>query len=391
MIPFHKPDIGPGDIEAVTRVLNSRWLTTGSEASAFEAEFKEIVGAQDALAVNSATTAALLLLQAFGIGPGDEVVVPAWTFSGPAMMAHMLGAKVVLADVDPVSLMLTPETLEPCMTSRTKLVMPTHFAGNVADIAELSDYIGHYDGAIKIIEDAAHAFCSEDYQGNIVGSCNFSDAAFFSFYATKTVTSAEGGMITTNDSKIAGKLRKLRSNGMAQDSFSRYDSTKKAGWQYDIATPGWKANMPDLLAALGREQLTRTYSNQLARMVIANLYTGSFSGMEGIGTPIMQERGAYHLYPIRIKGKTSNGVSRGMFIEGMRMRGVGCSVHFIPLHHHSFWAKTAAFEELPHCDKASKEVVSLPIWPSMTREEVAYVINNVVEELANMKEDLTCL
>ncbi|MBY0559995.1 aminotransferase class I/II-fold pyridoxal phosphate-dependent enzyme [Hyphomicrobium sp.] len=230
-LPFARPDIGDDEVEAVVECMKSGWLTSGSKVQEFEAKFAAFTGAKHAIAVSSATVGALLILDALGIGLGDEVIVPAMTFSGPAMMAHRLGANVVLADCLPGSHQLDPADVARKITPRTKVVMPTHFAGEACDLEALQSLCATH--GVLLIDDAAHALPTVDKSGDRVGSGASSLATFFSFYATKTLTTGDGGMITTNEDWLAERIRPLRSHGMSRPVFDRY-SRLGASWQYDI-------------------------------------------------------------------------------------------------------------------------------------------------------------
>lgn len=282
-IPFALPDIGPAEIAAVTACLESGWVTSGPNVKEFERRFADYVGAKHAIAVNSATMGALLILDALGVGPGSEVIVPAYTFSGPAMMAHKLGAKVLLADCLPGSYQIDPADVERKLTDDTLVVMPTHFAGASCDMNSLAEICGGI--GVHLIDDAAHAFPTFDYAENrMVGNGQPSKATFFSFYATKCLTTGEGGMVTTNDTALADRIRALRLHGINRAVHDRYTNLK-TGWRYDIAAPGWKANMTDTAAAMGIVQLERTPEMRTARSIIATLYHERLGLLAGIELP----------------------------------------------------------------------------------------------------------
>jgi dTDP-4-amino-4,6-dideoxygalactose transaminase len=361
MLPFALPDIGQGEIDEVVRCLRGGWLTTGAKALHFENAFADFLGARHALAVSSATIASLLALAALGVGSGDEVVVPTWTFSGPAMMARHLGARVVLCDVDRGSFNMTPETLAAVMTTRTKVVMPTHFAGRPAPTAALRA-IAVQAGA-ALVDDAAHAFPASD-GSHWVGKQG-ARATFFSFYATKTLTNGEGGMIVTDDDALAEKLRPLRLHGMDHEAVDRHTNPAN-GWRYDIVAPGWKANLPDVLAAIGIAQLRRALALREARASIAAIYFRELRSVLIGPRPCAGH--AWHLFPVLVP-------DRDRFIAAMAERGAQCSVHFVPLHRHSFWAEeTAGQGPFPNADWLHEHEVSLPIYSRMTEAEVYRVV-----------------
>jgi dTDP-4-amino-4,6-dideoxygalactose transaminase len=382
MIPFAKPDISDQEVAAVTEALRSGWLTTGKVAKDFEAEFGSYFSLSGsprkrAAAVSSATMGAMLLFEALGVGPGDEVVFPTWTFSGPAMMAHKLGAKVVLADVGE-DFMLTSQTLRPKMNGRTKLVVPTHYAGRALDMDALQWVVG----LNMVVDDAAHAFPAVDGHDQMVGEQG-TMATFFSFYATKTVTTGDGGMVVSDDDELLLKIERLRCHGISRDVFDRYVDAKQS-WAYDVAEPGWKANLPDVLAAIGLEQVRRATDMARKRKWVATRYNEGLYGLEVIGRVILPEfddGAAHHLFPLRI---THPEISRDQFIDEMRQRGVMCSMHFIPLHKHSFWRKTLATNDadFPMANQLALQEVSLPIYSIMTSDEVDTVIEAALEILS---------
>lgn len=361
-IPFHRVRLTEHEIEAVADALRSGWLTSGPAVRAFEAEFAAFVGAPEAIAVSNGTMAALVTLDALGIGPGSFVAVPVWTFSGPAMMARRLGAVVVPCDVDPVTLNLTVETVSAACPWWPDVIMPTHFAGLPV---ELTPFFDAFPDAL-IVDDAAHALPATYANGEPVGGSLEAKASFFSFYATKTLTTGEGGMITTHDPELAARIRKFRQHGFDRPMDARYTEAS-TGWAYDIAAEGWKANMTDPTAALGRVQLTRVHEMQIERAAIVDRYMAELDPR--IGRPAMGESHAWHLFVARVP-------DRDGFIERMALRGVRCSVHFIPLHHHSSWQ--AYWRSLtllmPNADAAFAEAVSLPLFPDMTTAEIDRVI-----------------
>lgn len=366
-IPFALPDITEAEVEAVARCMRSGWLTSGKVVVDFEEAFARCVGAKHAIAVNSATTAALLILDSLGVGPGDEVIVPAYTFSGPAMMAHHLGATLKFADCLPSSYQIDPASVRNLMSPRTKVVMPTHFAGQACDMAALRMLCNGY--GVVLVDDAAHAFPASYPDGSAVGSDGYARATFFSFYATKCLTTGEGGMITTADDVLAERLRRLRLHGFDRAVYDRY-TNPATGWRYNISFPGWKANMTDLAAAMGLAQLERTPDMWRRRRRIASSYMEALSGV--VGTPQADGSSAWHLFPIRVEG-------RDEFIAAMAARGVQCSVHFIPLPLHSFWGSRVGCPNLPNAMDAYAHEVSLPIFSAMTDEQVDRVIAAVLE------------
>ncbi len=375
-LPFALPDITRMEIEGVVECLESGWLTAGRKVREFEQAFAERVGARFAISCSSATMGALLLLEALGVGPGTDVIVPTWTFSGPAMMAHKLGAQVVLADVHPVDFNLTCDTLASCLTTRAKVVMPTHFAGRSCDMAALAAFCRAH--GLVLIDDAAHAFPATDDAGRMVGAQG-ARATFFSFYATKTLTTGEGGMVVTDDEHLAHRLRARRCHGIGRDVFDRY-TNPATGWRYDVGEPGWKANMTDLSAALGLAQLARSHEMLVARTLIARIYHAALEEaelMDRVTRPALAPGHAWHLYPLLVRG------GRDRFVALMAERGVQCSVHFVPLQEHSFWRRKArnGHARFPSTEYLAAQEVSLPIYSKLTRAEAERVAAAVISAL----------
>lgn len=361
-VPFFRPALTEDEIAAVADTLRSGWLTSGPNVKEFEREFADFVGAKHAIAVNSATAGALLVMQALGVGPGKTVAVPVWTFSGPAMMARHLGATVIPCDVDPDTLNLTIASVRQAMDGKKPdFIMPTHFAGLACP---LEQFLSGFPGA-KIIDDAAHAIPTVYDGGGLVGGHGVQKATFFSFYATKTITTGEGGMVTTTDDLLAERLRSLRLHGFNRPIEDRYTNLK-TGWAYDIAAPGWKVNMTDIAATLGRHQLRKADQFRDARRRIARKYASLLQSIAQM--PANDDGHAWHLFTIRVK-------NRDQFIDKMAAKGVQCSVHFIPLHKHSYWKGVFGEQLFPVADRVFEQIVSLPLYPSMTDEEIGIVVD----------------
>jgi len=374
-LPFALPDIGEAEIQAVAEAMWSGWLTTGPQAKAFEREFGDVLGGEvQAVAVNSATAGLHLALEALGVGPGDEVIVPTWTFTATAEVVRYLGADPVIVDVDPVTLNIDLGAAEGAITPRTRAVMPVHFAGLAVDrqgIARLAR-----DHGLRVVEDAEHAFPTVS-SGELIGTGS-SDAVVFSFYATKTMTTGEGGMIVTADEQIAARVRTMRLHGISRDVFGRYRSTAPS-WQYEVVAPGYKYNLTDPAAAMGRVQLRRSGKMRDKRAAIAARYHEAFAGLP-LQLPADAPEGdshAWHLYVIRMTADAS--VARDEFIAEMAKAGVGCSVHFIPLHMHPYWREQCRLvdEQFPVATAEFSRVVSLPIFSRMTDAQVDKVIGAV--------------
>ena len=374
-LPFALPDIGEAEIQAVAEAMWSGWLTTGPQAKAFEREFGDVLGGEvQAVAVNSATAGLHLALEALGVGPGDEVIVPTWTFTATAEVVRYLGADPVIVDVDPVTLNIDLGAAEGAITPRTRAVMPVHFAGLAVDrqgIARLAR-----DHGLRVVEDAAHAFPTVS-SGELIGTGS-SDAVVFSFYATKTMTTGEGGMIVTADEQIAARVRTMRLHGISRDVFGRYRSTAPS-WQYEVVAPGYKYNLTDPAAAMGRVQLRRSGKMRDKRAAIAARYHEAFAGLP-LQLPADAPEGdshAWHLYVIRMTADAS--VARDEFIAEMAKAGVGCSVHFIPLHMHPYWREQCRLldDQFPVATAEFARVVSLPIFSKMTDAQVDRVVEAV--------------
>lgn len=364
MIPFHRPSITEDEVAAVADVLRSGWLTTGAKCLEFERLFAERLGAEHAISLNSATAGLHLALAAFGIGPDDEVVVPTYTFAACGEVVLYLGAKVVLADVGE-DYLLGPTELAEAVTERTKAVMPVHFAGQGTSIAALRSV-----GEFRIIEDTAHAFPAS-VDGKPCGTLG--DAGAFSFYATKTMTTGEGGMLVTNDGDLAEQIRRLRLHGIDSNAWARYGPGNR--WAYSITEAGFKDNLTDIAAAMGIVQLGRLDEMAHKRAGIAAHYDAALRGL--VGLPPRRESHSWHLYIIRVDPE-----QRDRIIEDLAAKGIGASVHVIPLHLHPLYkAMGYAPGQFPVAEKLYRSSISLPIWPDMTDGEVNRVIEAVLEAL----------
>jgi dTDP-4-amino-4,6-dideoxygalactose transaminase len=379
-LPFALPDIGEEEIEAVAEAMRSGWLTSGPRAAAFEREFAEFLGGDvHAVAMNSATAGLHLALEAVGVGPEDEVIVPTWTFTATAEVVRYLGANPVIVDVDPATLNIDLDAATAAITPRTKAIIPVHFAGLAVDrqgIAKLAD-----KHRLRVVEDAAHAFTTVS-AGDPVGRGS-SDAVVFSFYATKTMTTGEGGMVVTSDEQIAARIRTMRLHGISHDVFDRYRSAVPS-WRYEVVAPGYKYNLTDPAAAMGRVQLRRSHEMRDKRAAIAARYDEALSGLP-LQLPAHADEGdthAWHLYVSRLTDDA--GVQRDIFIEEMAKAGVGCSVHFIPLHMHPYWREQCKLDDgqFPVATAEFARVASLPIFSSMTDAQVDRVIETVSRVLS---------
>lgn len=371
-LPYCLPFVEEEDIQAVGEAMRSNWITTGPKTRQFEADFARYVGASSALALNSCTAGLHLLLKAAGIGPGDEVILPDMTFCATANTVLHVGAKPVFVDVDPDSLDLTVDKLEPFLSPRTKALMPVHYGGNPCRMNPLWEFAR--ERGLVVLEDAAHAMGTY-YQGKHIGASG--DGAAFSFYATKNLTTGEGGMVTFRPEWEA-RLRMLSLHGMSRDAFRRYE--KGGSWYYEVEEPGFKYNMTDMQAALGLVQLGKFERMQARRAWIAEQYNRAFGPVEGLFLPPVSQgegdRHAWHLYYLRFD---PDRFSREDVVRRLTEAGIGISVHFIPLHRHPAYQHLGIDpRRFPVAEKAFRGLVSLPLYPGMSDESVARVIETVL-------------
>jgi dTDP-4-amino-4,6-dideoxygalactose transaminase len=382
-LPFARPSITDREREAVLEVLESGWLTTGPRTRMFEEQFAAKVGARHAIALNSATAALHLALEALGVQAGDEVIVPTWTFAASGEVVVYRGARPVLVDVDRRTLNLTPDTVAAAITPRTRAVIAVHLGGLPVDMNGLDDVVR--PRGIAIVEDAAHAFPSRvgGPGGRYAGT--FGRAGAFSFYATKTITTGEGGMLVTDDDAIADRCRVMSLHGISRDAWNRYAAT--GSWYYEIEDAGFKYNMTDLAAALGTVQLDRAEELFAARQAIAAAYTDAFGASPIADLLELPETAAdgshaWHLYIIRLELERLR-LDRGAVIEALRQAGIGTSVHFIPLHLHPYYRDRHGTTPgaYPVATREYERVISLPIWPGMARSDVDRVVGSLTEIL----------
>jgi perosamine synthetase len=376
-IPFHRPSITEAERAAVLEVLDSGWLTTGERTVAFEAAMAAAVGTRHAVAVNSATAALHLALEALHIGPQDEVVVPTYTFAACGEVVRYLGARPRLADVDARTLNVTAATIEPQLRTTTRAIMVVHFAGLMTDMDGILQLASRH--GLPVVEDAAHALPASR-GGRAAGSLGTAGA--LSFYATKTVTTGEGGMLVTDSQAIADRARVMRLHGISRDAWKRY--TASGQWYYEIEEAGFKYNMTDLAAAIGLVQLERAEANRLSRVRVAQRYMTGFAqaGLDDLLEAPPDAAGgdvhAWHLFAIRLR--EGGAARRAAVIEHMRAAGIGTSVHFIPLHLHPYYRRLYDYrpEDLPTAAGEYAREISLPIFPDLTDAQV----DRVVEALA---------
>lgn len=375
-IPFARPDLGEEEFAAVRAVLESGWLTTGERVHEFEAAFAAAVGAKHAIALNSCTAALHLALDAIGLRAGDEVIIPAYTFTATAEVVLYFGATPVMVDVDARTLNIDPRRVAQAVTARTKAIIPVHFGGLAADLDALRA-IAEPRG-IAIIDDAAHAFPSR-YNGRLIGA--ISDITCFSFYATKTITTGEGGMLCTDNDAYAARCRLMSLHGINHDAWKRYRA--EGSWFYEVVAPGFKYNMTDIAAALGYAQLRRADAMRARRQEIAERYNAALEGHDFELPAFGDARDhAWHLYPLRIP----LGADRPSFVDALRAREVGASVHFIPLHLHPFYRDRYSFtaQSFPVSTAEYEREVSLPIYSAMSDADVDAVIGAVTAVTAGI-------
>lgn len=368
-LPYYQPWIGEEEKNQVIDTLDSGWLTTGPKTKKFEQEICTYVGAQQAVALNSCTGALHLSLVALGIGIGDEVITSPFTFAATGNVIHHAGAKPVLVDIRRDTYNIDPQRIEEAITPRTKAIIPVHYAGQPCDMTEILEIAKSHN--LFVIEDGAHAIGAE-YEGRQIGT--FGDMTCFSFYATKNITTGEGGAITLNDELLANRLRSLSLHGISKDAWKRYSSD--TSWHYEIEDFGWKYNMTDIQAALGIPQLQRLDQFVTTRRKYAQIYNQELSQFPGsVVVPYESPnvKHTYHLYPLLVE-KDRNG-----FIEKMHQQGIECSVHFIPLHIHPIYGREFGLKwgDFPNAEWVYEREVSLPLYPMMSEEDVWRVVHSV--------------
>jgi dTDP-4-amino-4,6-dideoxygalactose transaminase len=375
-LPFALPEIGEEEINEVVDALRSGWVTTGPRTKRFEQAFAEFLGDPqiECIAVNSATAGLHLALEAIGIGPGDEVITTTHTFTATAEVVRYLGADVVLVDIDPATMNIDPRLVEAAITPRTKAILPVHYAGLAVDMLEILDIARKH--GLRVVEDAAHALPTT-LEKELIGTLG-SDATVFSFYANKTMTTGEGGMLVTRNAELAKRAKVMRLHGMNRDAFDRF-TAKVPSWYYEIVAPGFKYNLTDIAAALGLHQLKRLPGFQLRREQIAQAYHQAFADLPLVLPPRAPEGDthSWHLYVLRLADDA--GIERDTFIERMYEAGIGCSVHYIPLHLQPYWRDRYGLkpEQFPHSQKAFERMVSIPLYTAMSDADVQRVIATV--------------
>jgi UDP-4-amino-4-deoxy-L-arabinose-oxoglutarate aminotransferase len=374
-LPFSRPSIGEGEINKVVACLKSGWITTGAQAKEFEDKFCALTSAKQAIALNSATAGMHITLSALNIGEGDEIITPSLTFASTVNMIALRGATPVFVDVDYGTLNINPELIEEKITPRTKAIIPVHFAGAPVDMDKINKLAAKH--GLIVIEDAAHAVGTY-YKGIHAGG--FGNIAIFSFHPIKNITTGEGGMITLSDNLLEKKMRLLRFHGIERDAWKRYG--KGGNPAYDIGEPGYKYNLPDILAALGLAQLDRWRDLNLRRSQLAALYDEGLSCVSGIDlpqVPAYEHTSAWHLYIIKIMA-----MSRDVFMEKLAEYNIGYGLHFPPAHLLSYVREQypVLIDSLPETERAAEMIISLPLFPDMQDADVQYVCE-AIKEIVN--------
>ncbi|HGZ71303.1 MAG TPA: DegT/DnrJ/EryC1/StrS family aminotransferase [Nitratifractor sp.] len=376
-IPFHKTHTSQEEIEAVVEAIKSGWLTMGPKVVEFEEKFKEYIGCQEAVCLNSATAALHLALKAIGLQRGDEVILPTNTFVATAEVVTYFDAVPVLCDIEEDTHNIDVSKIEALITEKTKAIIPVHFGGQPCDMDEIYEIVSNLQKTksqkLYIIEDAAHAIPSY-YKGVKIGNLARTDITCFSFYATKTLSTGEGGMATTNNSDYAKNIRVNRLHGIDRDAWDRYSA--KGSWYYEIVDNGNKYNSTDINAALGLVQLKKQEELREKRTKIAQKYIEAFSGNRNIELPVIKEdrETSWHLFVIKVENRDS-------VIEELKSRGISCSVHFIPVHKHPYYKEKYGYidSDYPVANTVFGKSLSLPIYPDLSDEEIEYIIQNVIE------------
>lgn len=376
-LPFHRPSLDGRELEAVRKVLDSGWLTTGDRVREFEERFAAYVGARHAVAVNSCTAALHIALAAEGIGADDEVITTPYTFIATVETICYLGARPVLVDVDPVTRNIDAGRIEASISRRTRAIVPVHVAGLPCDMDEINAIAARH--GIPVLDDAAHALPAA-VGGRRIGTLARSTS--FSFYATKNLTTGEGGMLTTDDADLAQRCRRLSLHGISKDGWQRYRSG--GSWYYEVLDMGFKYNLTDIAAAIGLVQLDKLDEFDRRRQHLASYLSRRLGGRDDLAVPSSQpgKHHAWHLYIVDLDEERAR-VGRDEFIEGLAQRGIGTSVHFIPVHYHPHYAGVLGHPRgaFPNAERAFRRAISLPLYPAMTDDEARFLADAVDEVL----------
>jgi dTDP-4-amino-4,6-dideoxygalactose transaminase len=400
-VPFAVPECGEEEIAEVLEVIKSGWLTTGSKTFQFEKDFSKRIGTKHCLAVNSATAALHLGLEAIGVRSGHKVIVPVHTFTATAEVVRYFDADPIFVDIDRDTFCMSMEEIQKGLdiqrlrfeNSGLKAIIPVHFGGQACDMKPIVEKAGVH--GIKILEDAAHAFPAyyewddppdkSDHsrsENNIRMVGTIGDITCFSFYANKTITTGEGGMLATDDDDIARRVKVMRLHGIDRDVWNRF-STIKSDWQYDVIAAGYKYNMPDILAAIGIHQIRKAEDFRKRRQKIAETYYSQLKNIPGLILPKIKcqpEHHAWHLYVVLVDSEhTTRGINRDQFIQNLKEKGIGTSVHYIPLHRMTYYRNRYQLkpETFPNSEWIFKRCASLPIFPAMTDIQIEYVIESI--------------
>lgn len=372
-VPFAVPEIGEEEIQEVVSTLRSGWLTTGSRTARFEQEFRAYSGARHALAVSSGTAALHLPLVALGVGPGDEVITTPMTFCSTVHVILHAGATPVLADVGEDG-NIDPASIAEQITPRSRALIPVHLGGLCCQMDAIWNLARKH--GLFVLEDAAHAVGTQ-YRGRHLGSAeSCSDAVGFSFYATKNLTTGEGGMVTTNNGDLADRMKRLTLHGISHDAWNRY--ADDGSWYYQVQEAGFKYNLSDIHAAIGIHQLRKLERLIEARATLARQYHEALGDVDELDLPPLGQncRHAWHLYVVRIRPETLS-IDRNTFIQELRRRGIASSVHFIPIPLHPFFARYAAQNPCPRAMDLYARIISLPLYPAMSDKQVHFVSSAV--------------
>ena len=362
IVPFHRATVGEQEAQAAADAVRSGWITMGSRTIEFEEKFAAYVGAKYAVGVCSGTAGLHLALDAIGLKQGDEVLVPTTTFTASAEVVVYFKAKPVLVDVDATSLCIDPADAERRITPRTRAIIPVHLGGHPCKMDAIQDLAKRH--GLRVIEDAAHSLPTS-YRGVRVGA--ISEQTVFSFYATKPITTGEGGMVTTDNDDLAARMRVMRLHGISHDAWKRYSA--EGTWHYEVVDSGYKYNPTDIQSAIGIVQLGRCDAMNAERAEIASQYNKAFAGERVLEVPTVGANceSAWHLYILRLNLELLT-INRAEMIEKLKERGIGTSVHFIPLHLHPYYRKTYGYraEDFPVASREYERYLSLPIFPGMT-------------------------
>ena len=381
-IPFHRPSIGQDEIDAVTGVLKSKWLTTGPVTQSFERAFTKYVNSRYAIAVNSCTAALQLALDAIGLGPGDEVLLPSYTFTATAEVVTYFGARPVLCDSISGQFNIDVSDAARRVTSRTRAIIPVHIAGEPCNLSAINSLARSH--GLHVIEDAAHALPAT-FEGKRIGA--ISELTAFSFYATKTITTGEGGMLTTDNEEYALRASQMRLHGISGDAWKRY--SREGSWYYDVLDAGYKLNLTDMQSALGLEQLKKANQFWSSRQQIAEFYLDRLSTIDELELPPVgiNCQHSWHLFILRIRPELLQ-IDRNQFITRLKEKGIGTSVHFIPLHLHPYYQHEYGYRigDFPNAEDAYRGCLSLPIYPDLTPDEMTRIVDAVERVVCESKK-----